>query len=63
MHRVLVSVAVALVGQMLGMPTSNLAAQTRMGTIASSPKLIVPGHDPQVFARFPAGARRVARID
>ena len=42
---------------------SNLAAQARMLTIATSPKMIVPGHDPQVFARFPVGARRVARID
>ena len=50
------------INQTLDAP-SNLAAQTRMGTIASSPKLIVPGHDPQVFTRFPAGARRVARID
>ena len=50
------------INQTLDAP-SNLAAQTRMGTIASLPKLIVPGHDPQVFTRFPAGAKRVARID
>jgi len=44
-------------------PASNLAAQARMQTIASLPRLIVPGHDPQVFTRFTAGAGRVARID
>ena len=42
---------------------SNLAAQSRMQSIAARPALIVPGHDPQVFTRFKAGAGRVARID
>jgi glyoxylase-like metal-dependent hydrolase (beta-lactamase superfamily II) len=42
---------------------SNLAAQARMGTIAASPKLIVPGHDPAVFQRFPTVKPGVVRID
>ncbi len=33
---------------------SNLRAQDRMKTLASSPRLIVPGHDPEVFTRFAA---------
>ncbi len=32
--------------------TSNLAAQERMRRIASTARLIVPGHDPAVFTRF-----------
>ena len=32
---------------------SNLAAQDRMKQLASSPRLIIPGHDPEVFVRFP----------
>jgi glyoxylase-like metal-dependent hydrolase (beta-lactamase superfamily II) len=42
---------------------SNLQAQERMKQIASSPALIVPGHDPEVFARFPKPGHGVARID
>ncbi len=42
---------------------SNLAAQARMAMIATSPKLIVPGHDPAVFLRFPIVKPGVARID
>ena len=42
---------------------SNLQAQDRMATIASNRKLIVPGHDMQVFARFPKVADGVVRID
>lgn len=42
---------------------SNLAAQTRMATIAALPKLIVPGHDPAVFERFPVVKPGVVRID
>jgi glyoxylase-like metal-dependent hydrolase (beta-lactamase superfamily II) len=42
---------------------SNLAAQERMLRLAASPRLIVPGHDPAVFARFPAPGRGVARIE
>ena len=42
---------------------SNLSAQTRMATIAASPKLIVPGHDPAVMTRYPKVADGVVRID
>ncbi len=41
---------------------SNLRAQERMTTIASSPRLIVPGHDPLVFVRFTSPDGRVFRI-
>lgn len=41
---------------------SNLAAQQRMLRLASDPRLIVPGHDPLVFERFPTPGNRVARI-
>ena len=41
---------------------SNLAAQERMLRIASDPRLIVPGHDPVVFERFPLPGAGVARI-
>lgn len=40
---------------------SNLRAQDRMRTIASKPEMIVPGHDPAVFVRFPSRGR-VAQI-
>jgi glyoxylase-like metal-dependent hydrolase (beta-lactamase superfamily II) len=43
-------------------PAANLAAQGRMRTIATDPRLIVPGHDPAVFQRFELVAPRVARI-
>jgi glyoxylase-like metal-dependent hydrolase (beta-lactamase superfamily II) len=43
--------------------TSNLAAQDRMWTLASSPRLVVPGHDPLVFTRFPAPGNGVAKIE
>jgi glyoxylase-like metal-dependent hydrolase (beta-lactamase superfamily II) len=42
---------------------SNLRAQDRMKQIASSLNLIVPGHDPAVFTRFPKPGNGVARID
>ncbi len=42
---------------------SNLAAQDRMRTEASDLRLIVPGHDPAVFTRFPTVAPGVVRID
>jgi glyoxylase-like metal-dependent hydrolase (beta-lactamase superfamily II) len=42
---------------------SNLAAQDRMRTIASDPRLIVPGHDPAVFVRFHGPRPGVARIE
>jgi glyoxylase-like metal-dependent hydrolase (beta-lactamase superfamily II) len=39
---------------------SNLRAQDRMRTLASEPRLIIPGHDPAVLTRFPkAGEGRV----
>jgi glyoxylase-like metal-dependent hydrolase (beta-lactamase superfamily II) len=41
---------------------SNLAAQDRMRRLASDLRLIVPGHDPAVFTRFPAPGNGVARI-
>jgi hypothetical protein len=43
-------------------PASNLAAHQRMTTIASETRLIVPGHDPAVFTRFPLVAPGVVRI-
>jgi glyoxylase-like metal-dependent hydrolase (beta-lactamase superfamily II) len=42
---------------------SNLKAQDRMKQIASRPDLIVPGHDPDVFVRFPKPGNGVARIE
>ncbi|MFL5615522.1 MAG: N-acyl homoserine lactonase family protein [Gemmatimonadaceae bacterium] len=42
---------------------SNLRAQARMARLASSPRLIVPGHDVDVFARFPKPGNGVARIE
>ncbi|MEO7457421.1 MAG: N-acyl homoserine lactonase family protein [Gemmatimonadaceae bacterium] len=41
---------------------SNLRAQDRMLTIATDRRLIVPGHDPLVFTRFPSQNDRVVRI-
>ncbi len=41
---------------------SNLKAQDRMRQIASRPDLIVPGHDPMVFVKFPKPGNGVARI-
>ena len=43
-------------------PASNLRAQARMVQLASDPRLIVPGHDPQVFVRFPTPGNGVALI-
>jgi glyoxylase-like metal-dependent hydrolase (beta-lactamase superfamily II) len=42
---------------------ANLAAQDRMKQLATSPRLIVPGHDPQVFVRFPKPGNGVARVE
>ncbi|MDQ6885695.1 MAG: N-acyl homoserine lactonase family protein [Gemmatimonadota bacterium] len=42
---------------------SNLAAQDRMRRIASALRLIVPGHDPAVFERFPTPGHGVAKIE
>lgn len=43
-------------------PDSNIRAQERMTTIASERRLIVPGHDPEVFVRFPSPGNGVALI-
>ena len=42
---------------------SNLRAQDRMRRLATNPSLIVPGHDPAVFVRFPRPGKGVARIE
>jgi glyoxylase-like metal-dependent hydrolase (beta-lactamase superfamily II) len=42
---------------------ANLAAQDRMRKLAASPRLIIPGHDPDVFVRFPKPGHGVARLD
>jgi len=41
---------------------SNLKAQGRMLSLASDARLIVPGHDPEVFARFTSPGNGVAMI-
>jgi glyoxylase-like metal-dependent hydrolase (beta-lactamase superfamily II) len=45
-----------------GDTTMNRQALERMERIATSPRLIVPGHDPDVFVRFPTPGNGVARI-
>jgi glyoxylase-like metal-dependent hydrolase (beta-lactamase superfamily II) len=42
---------------------SNLRAQDRMKQLAASPRLIVPGHDPLVFERFPKLKEGVVGIE
>jgi glyoxylase-like metal-dependent hydrolase (beta-lactamase superfamily II) len=42
---------------------SNLAAQDRMKQLATIPRLIISGHDPEVFVRFPKPGNGVARLD
>lgn len=42
---------------------ANLAAQDRMKQLATSPRLIIPGHDPEVFVRFPKPGNGVARLE
>src|SRR5499427_4090781 len=42
---------------------SNLKAQERMRRLASDTRLIVPGHDPTVFARFTKPGGGVAKIE
>jgi glyoxylase-like metal-dependent hydrolase (beta-lactamase superfamily II) len=42
---------------------SNLRAQERMARLASDPRLIVPGHDVDVFVRFPKPGNGIARIE
>jgi glyoxylase-like metal-dependent hydrolase (beta-lactamase superfamily II) len=41
---------------------SNLRTQDRMKTLASDPRLIIPGHDPEVFVRFPEPGNGIAHI-
>ena len=43
-------------------PQSNLAAHERIRALASDPTLIVPGHDPAVFERYPRAGDGVVRI-
>jgi glyoxylase-like metal-dependent hydrolase (beta-lactamase superfamily II) len=42
---------------------SNLRAQDRMRSLATDPRLVVPGHDPAVFDRFPKVSGRIVRIE
>ena len=42
---------------------SNLKTQARMAALAAAPRLLVPGHDPAVFERFPKVSERIVRID
>jgi hypothetical protein len=34
-----------------------------MRSLAGEPRLLVPGHDPAVFARFPRVSDRIVRIE
>jgi glyoxylase-like metal-dependent hydrolase (beta-lactamase superfamily II) len=43
-------------------PVSNRAAQVRMLRLAGGVRLVIPGHDPAVYDRFPAPGRGIARI-
>lgn len=43
--------------------TSNLRTQDRMKSTASDPRLLIPGHDPAVFARFAKVSERIVRIE
>jgi glyoxylase-like metal-dependent hydrolase (beta-lactamase superfamily II) len=42
---------------------SNLKAQARMLTMATERRLVVPGHDGEVFVRFPKPGNGIARIE
>ena len=42
---------------------SNLRAQDRMRQLAANPRLIIPGHDPAVFERFPKIDERIVKIE
>ena len=42
---------------------SNLRAQDRMKGLAAKPNLVIPGHDPAEFERFPKAGPRAVRID
>jgi glyoxylase-like metal-dependent hydrolase (beta-lactamase superfamily II) len=43
-------------------PAADFKVQERILRLASSRRLIVPGHDPEIFKRFPAPGDGVARI-
>ena len=42
---------------------SNLRTQDRMKSLASEVRLLIPGHDPAVFDRFPKVSERIVRIE
>jgi glyoxylase-like metal-dependent hydrolase (beta-lactamase superfamily II) len=42
---------------------ANLDAQDRMKQLAASPRLIIPGHDPEVFVRFRKPGNGIARLE
>ena len=42
---------------------ANLAVQDRMRQLAAKPGMIIPGHDPEVFVKFPKPGNGVARLD
>ena len=42
---------------------SNLRTQDRMRGLASTPQLVIPGHDPAVFDRFPHVRDRIVKIE
>jgi len=42
---------------------SNLRTQDRMKSLASEVRLLIPGHDPAVFDRFPKVTERIVRIE
>ena len=42
---------------------SNVRTQDRMKSLASEVRLLVPGHDPAVFDRFPKVGDRIVRIE
>ena len=42
---------------------ANLAAQDRMRQLAAKPGMIIPGHDAEVFVKFPKPGNGVARLD
>jgi hypothetical protein len=42
---------------------ANLAAHVRMRQLAAKPGMVIPGHDPEVFVKFPKPGNDVARLD
>jgi glyoxylase-like metal-dependent hydrolase (beta-lactamase superfamily II) len=42
---------------------SNLRAQEHMRSVAAAPNLVIPGHDPAVFDRFPHVSDRIVKIN